>query len=82
MKTKAIELVKSAKGRIAAAGGIGSAITLLACNAMAVETVADLMGTADISGAKTAVYTFLTLLVGIGVLFFGRRLLARMGVSV
>lgn len=82
MKTKAMELVKSAKGRIAAAGGIGSAITLLACNAMAVETAADLVGTADIAGVKTAVYTFLVLLVGIGVLFFGRGLLRRMGVSV
>ncbi len=82
MNTKAIELVKSAKGRIAAAGGIGGAITLLACNAMAVETAADLINVVDISGVKTALYTFLTLLVGIGVLFFGRRLLTRIGVSV
>lgn len=71
-----------AKGHIAAAGGAVSALALLASNALATETVADLMGQADITGAKTAVYTFLVGLVFIGVLFFGRRLLRKMGVSV
>ncbi len=60
---------------------LAAGITAIATSSFAVETLADLMAVPDISGAKTAVYTFLSGLILIGVLFFGRRLLAKMGVS-
>lgn len=63
-------------------GAITAAATAVATNAFAVETVSDLMTGADISGAKTATYTMLLAFVGIGVLFKGRSILAKLGVSV
>lgn len=60
---------------------LAAGCTALATSALAQEAAADLMAVADIAGVKTAAFTFLSALVLIGVLFFGRRVLAKMGVS-
>ena len=41
-----------------------------------------MLAAVDISGVATAIETFLIALIGIGLLFFGRRLLRKMGVSI
>ncbi len=61
---------------------LAAGITAIATSSFAAETAADLMAVADVSGVKTATFTFLSGLVLIGVLFFGRRVLAKMGVSI
>lgn len=63
-------------------GAMTAAATAIATSSFATETVSDLMTGADISGAKTATYTMLLAFVGIGVLFKGRTILAKLGVSV
>ncbi len=69
------------KAKFAPVAAATTALALTAGNALAVEEVTDLMAAVDVSGVKTAVYTFLLGLIGIGTLFFGRRILAKMGVS-
>jgi Fe2+ transport system protein B len=66
--------------------GIGAvstaAASVVAENALAANAITDLFTAVDISGVQAAVYTFLVALVGVGLLFFGRRLLRSLGVSV
>jgi hypothetical protein len=64
--------------------GITSAvagITAFAGSAFATETAADLMAQVNIAGVHTAAYTFMGGLVLLGTVFFGRKILARLGVS-
>lgn len=67
--------------------GIGAIVaaaiaSFSASNVMAADTIADLFTGVNISGVQTSVYTFLAALVAIGLLFFGRALLRKLGVSV
>jgi phosphate/sulfate permease len=79
---KLIDIRSKMKGKLAAAAAGATAVALTAGNALAVDSITDMFAAVDITGVQTAVYTFLVALIGIGLLFFGRRLLARMGVSV
>ena len=79
---KITDIRSKMKAKIAAAAAATTALALTAGNALALEEVSDLLAAADISGVKTSVYAFLLALLGIGLLFFGRRILARMGVSI
>ena len=63
-------------------GAITAAATAVATNAFAVETVADMVTAVDMAGVKTAVYALLLLFIGVGVLFKGRAVLQRLGVSI
>jgi hypothetical protein len=78
---KITDIRSKMKAKVAAAAAATTALALTAGNALAVEEVADLMASVDISGVKTSVYAFMLGLLAIGLLFFGRRLLVRMGVS-
>ncbi len=69
------------KAKFAPVAAATTALALTAGNALAANEMADLLAVADISGAQALIYTFLTGFVAIGLLFFGRRILARMGVS-
>jgi len=66
--------------------GIGAFVTssaaLVSGNALAANAITDLFTAVDITGVQGAVYTFLLALIAIGLLFFGRRLLKGLGVSV
>lgn len=79
---KITNIYSKMKGKLAAAAVGTTAVALTAGNALAVDSITDLFAAVDISGVQTAVYTFIVALIGIGLLFFGRRLLSRMGVSV
>lgn len=75
-------LFKPNRKSIAAGAGTAAVLSLVAGNAFAVDSITDLFAAVDISGVQTSVYTFLAALIGIGLLFFGRRLLAKLGVSI
>jgi Fe2+ transport system protein B len=68
---------KAAAGLVTAGAVFG-----LASNSFAADTITDLFTSVNISGVQTAVYTVLAALVAIGLLFFGRALLRKLGVSV
>ncbi|MCI5159054.1 MAG: hypothetical protein D3906_11600 [Candidatus Electrothrix sp. AUS1_2] len=73
--------VLSSRYAIPSAVGIGSVLAG-ASGAFAASDLSALLAVADISGAQAAIFTVLSGMVLIGVLFFGRRLLQRGGVSV
>lgn len=68
-----------------AAAAVSTASLAAFCSAnsaMAQSDIGDLFTAVDISGAKTETKAFMILLIGIGLLFFGRSLLRRLGVSI
>jgi hypothetical protein len=67
-----------------AAAGLATACAVfgLASSSFAADSITDLFTGVNITGVQTAVYTFLAALVAIGLLFFGRALLRKLGVSV
>ena len=75
------ERVFSSRYSIPAVAGIGSVLAG-ASGAFAASDMAALFALVDVSGAQSAIFTVLAAMVGIGLLFFGRRLLTRTGVSV
>lgn len=60
--------------------GAGALVATSATSSQA--AIADLFSAIDITGAEAAVQAFIVSLVGIGLLFFGWKLLRRLGVSV
>ncbi|WPD22857.1 MAG: hypothetical protein SD837_22070 [Candidatus Electrothrix scaldis] len=73
--------VLSSKFAIPSIAGAG-AVLAGASGAFASSDMAALFALVDVSGAQAAIFTVLAAMVAIGLLFFGRRLLQRTGVSV
>ena len=75
--------VLSSKWAVPSVAGIGSVLAgASGAFAAAANDMAALFALADVSGAKTEIFTILSAMVFIGLLFFGRRLMRRTGVSV
>lgn len=73
--------ILSSRYAVPSAAGIGS-VLVGASGAFAASDMAALFALVDVSGAQAAVFTVLAAMVAIGLLFFGRRMLKRTGVSV
>ena len=73
--------ILSSRYAVPSAVGAGS-VLVGASGAFAASDMAALFALVDVSGAQSAIFTVLSAMVAIGLLFFGRRLLTRTGVSV
>jgi hypothetical protein len=83
MNVTLFQPAKKVSLRLLGPAAIAGALVSAAGNAFAGGSdMAALFALVDVSGAQTAVFTVLAAMVAIGLLFFGRRLLRRSGVSI
>ncbi|MCI5217731.1 MAG: hypothetical protein D3914_00705 [Candidatus Electrothrix sp. LOE2] len=73
--------ILSGRWAIPAVAGAGAVLSV-SSSAFAASDMGALFALVDVSGAKSSIFTVLSAMVAIGLLFFGRRLLRQTGVSV
>lgn len=79
IRKKLTSAASSMKSLPLAAGAAATAVMASASSSHA--GITELFAAVDIAGVSTSVQTFIIALIGIGLLFFGRRVLAKLGVS-